>query len=68
MQQAVPPHLRGRASGAWVVAIGVGPVGQFQIGALVSWLGVAAALAMSGAALVAVAVGVRLMMVRARRA
>ncbi len=68
MQQAVPPALRGRASGAWVVAIGVGPVGQFQIGALVSWLGVAAALGASGAALVAVAVGVRLMMVRARRA
>src|SRR5262245_14666879 len=41
MQQAVPPALRGRASGAWVVAIGVGPVGQFQIGALVSGLGVA---------------------------
>ena len=68
MQQAVPPALRGRASGAWVVAIGVGPVGQFQIGALVSWLGVAAALGTSGAALVAVAVGVRLVMVRARRA
>jgi MFS family permease len=68
MQQAVPPALRGRASGAWVVAIGVGPVGQFQIGALVSWLGVTAALGASGAALVAVAVGARLLMVRARRA
>ena len=68
MQQAVPPALRGRASGAWVVAIGVGPVGQFQIGALVSWVGVAAALGTSGAALVAVAVGARLVMVRARRA
>ena len=68
MQQAVPPALRGRASGAWVVAIGVGPVGQFQIGALVAWVGVAAALGASGAALVAVAVGARLMMARARRA
>ena len=68
MQQAVPPALRGRASGAWVVAIGVGPVGQFQIGALVSWVGVAAALGASGAALVAVAVGARLLMARARRA
>jgi hypothetical protein len=68
MQQAVPAALRGRASGAWVVAIGVGPVGQFQIGALVSWIGVTAALGASGAALVAVAVGARLMMARARRA
>jgi hypothetical protein len=66
MQQAVPAALRGRASGAWVVAIGVGPVGQFQIGALVSWLGVAAALALSGTALVAVAVGARLLIAHAR--
>ena len=66
MQQTVPAALRGRASGAWVVAIGVGPVGQFQIGALVSWLGVAAALGMSGGALVAIAICVRLLMARAR--
>jgi MFS family permease len=67
MQQAVPAALRGRASGAWAVAIGVGPVGQFQIGAMVTWLGVSAALGASGAALVAVAVGARLVIARARR-
>ena len=67
MQQAVPAALRGRASGAWVVAIGVGPVGQFQIGALVSGIGVAGALAASGGALVAVAVSARLVLARARR-
>ena len=67
MQQAVPAALRGRASGAWVVAIGVGPVGQFQIGALVSGLGVAAALGLSGGALVVVAVSARLLMARTRR-
>jgi MFS family permease len=66
LQQAVPAALRGRASGAWVVAIGVGPVGQFQIGALVSWLGVAAALGMSGGALVVVAISARLVITRAR--
>jgi MFS family permease len=66
MQQSVPATLRGRASGAWVVAIGVGPVGQLQIGALVSWLGVAAALGMSGAALVVVAVGARILITRVR--
>jgi len=67
LQQAVPAALRGRASGAWVVAIGVGPVGQFQIGALVSWLGVAGALGVSGGMLVAVAICARLLMVRSRR-
>jgi MFS family permease len=67
LQQAVPAALRGRASGAWVVAIGVGPVGQFQIGALVSWLGVAPALGLSGGALVAVALCARFLMTRVRR-
>ena len=66
MQQTVPAALRGRASGAWVVAIGVGPAGQLQIGALVSWLGVAAALGLSGAALVVVAAGARFLVSRAR--
>jgi hypothetical protein len=66
MQQSVPAALRGRASGAWVVAIGVGPVGQLQIGALVSWLGVAGALGMSGAALVVVAIGARALITRVR--
>jgi len=66
MQQVVPAALRGRASGAWVVAIGVGPVGQLQIGALVSWVGVGAALGLSGAALVAVAAGTGLLIARAR--
>jgi ENTS family enterobactin (siderophore) exporter len=66
MQQSVPAALRGRASGAWVVAIGVGPVGQLQIGALVSWLGVTAALGLSGTALVLVAVGAQFLIAHAR--
>jgi MFS family permease len=66
MQQSVPTALRGRASGAWVVAIGVGPVGQLQIGALVSGLGVAAALGLSGTALVLVAVAARFLIAHAR--
>jgi MFS family permease len=66
MQQSVPAALRGRASGAWVVAIGVGPVGQLQIGTLVAWLGVAAALGLSGTALVLVAVGARFLIAHAR--
>jgi Major Facilitator Superfamily len=66
MQQSVPAALRGRASGAWVVAVGVGPVGQLQIGALVSWIGVAGALGLSGGALVAVTFAARTAMTRLR--
>lgn len=54
IQLSVPPDVRGRAGGAWVVSIGLGPLGQLQIGAVASWLGPAAALGASGATLVAV--------------
>jgi len=30
LQLSVPTHLRGRAGGAWVVAIGLAPLGQLQ--------------------------------------
>jgi hypothetical protein len=55
LQLSVPPHLRGQAGGAWVVAIGLAPLGQLQIGALASLWGVSAALGASGLALVALA-------------
>jgi hypothetical protein len=55
LQQSVPPGLRGRAGGAWVVAIGFAPLGQLQIGALASLFGVSAALGASGLALAALA-------------
>ena len=55
MQLSAPPHLRGRAGGAWVVAIGLAPVGQLQIGALASLFGVSIALGASGLALIALA-------------
>jgi MFS family permease len=55
LQRGSPPHLRGRAGGAWVVAIGLAPLGQLQIGALASLVGVSAALGASGFALIALA-------------
>ena len=55
LQLSVPQHLRGRAGGAWVVAIGFAPLGQLQIGALASLLGVSAALGVSGLALMTLA-------------
>jgi MFS family permease len=51
LQLGVPPALRGRAGGAWVVAIGLAPIGQLQIGALATLFGVSVALGTSGLAL-----------------
>ena len=67
MQLNVPRHLRGRAGGAWVVAIGLAPVGQLQIGALASLFGVGLALGASGLGLVALAIGAALLFPRVRR-
>jgi hypothetical protein len=55
LQLSVPKELRGRAGGAWVVAIGLAPLGQLQIGALASLFGVSIAFATSGCALVVLA-------------
>jgi hypothetical protein len=55
LQLSVPKDLRGRAGGAWVVAIGLAPLGQLQIGALASLFGVSIAFATSGCALVVLA-------------
>jgi MFS family permease len=67
LQLRVPPHLRGRAGGAWVLAIGLAPIGQLQIGALASLFGVSAALAATGFALAALAVGAAFLFPRVRR-
>jgi len=67
LQLRVPEHLRGRAGGAWVVAIGLAPLGQLQIGALASLLGVSAALGASGLALTALAGATALWLPRVRR-
>jgi MFS transporter, DHA1 family, staphyloferrin A biosynthesis exporter len=60
LQLSVPHELRGRAGGAWVVAIGLAPIGQLQIGALASLFGVSIALGTSGLALVLLAGGTAL--------
>ena len=67
MQLGVPERLRGRAGGAWVVAIGLAPLGQFQIGALASLFGVGIALGASGLALTALAGAAALAFPRVRR-
>ena len=54
VQLSVENHLRGRAMGAWTLAIGSAPLGHLEMGALAVALGVEGALAANGAALVAV--------------
>ena len=67
MQLSVPAHLRGRAGGAWVAAIGMAPLGQLQIGAMASLFGVSLALGASGLGLVALAGAAALWSPRLRR-
>lgn len=67
LQLAMPDHMRGRAGGAWVIAIGLAPVGQLQIGALASLFGVSIALGASGLALAALAGAAALWLPRLRR-
>src|SRR5882724_2109077 len=67
IQLAVPSGLRGRAGGAWVVSIGMAPLGQFQVGALASLFGVSAALGVNGLALMAVGAAAALLVPRLRR-
>jgi len=67
MQLGVPAHLRGRAGGAWVAAIGLAPLGQLQVGAMASLFGVSLAFGASGVALAALAGAAALWFPRLRR-
>ena len=67
IQLAVPSGLRGRAGGAWVVSIGMAPLGQFQVGALASLFGVGVALGVNGVVLMAVGAAAALLVPRLRR-
>jgi Major Facilitator Superfamily len=67
LQLSMPSHLRGRAGGAWVVAIGLAPLGQLQIGALASLFGVSVALGTSGLALALLAGATALLFPRVNR-
>ena len=67
IQLTVPSDRRGRAGGAWVVAIGMAPLGQFQIGALASLFGVGAALGVHGIALMAIGTAAALLVPKLRK-
>jgi Transmembrane secretion effector len=67
MQASVPDRLRGRAMGAWALAIGISPLGHLQMGALAAGFGVQTALALHGSALLGVALLVALRVRTLRR-
>ena len=48
MQSCVPDHLRGRSMGAWTFAIGSSPLGQLEMGFLVTAIGIGPALYLNG--------------------
>ena len=49
MQLSVADHLRGRAMGAWMFAIGSAPLGHLQMGVVVAMMGLDLALYFNGA-------------------
>jgi len=67
MQLSVPPALRGRAMGAWVVALGMGPLGHLELGLLISFFGTALALYLNGFVLLAVGLAGFLLVPSVRR-
>ena len=67
MQLAVPNEFRGRAMGSWMLALGAGPLGTLQMGALASLGGVTLALSVNGLGLVALALAITAMAPLVRR-
>jgi MFS family permease len=67
VQKAVPNEMRGRAMGTWALALGTGPLGHLQMGALISAFGVGTALAINGCLLVVSGLVAALLLRRIRR-
>ena len=67
MQLSVPNALRGRAMGSWAFAIGAGPLGSLEVGALASFAGVTSALAVNGLGLVALSAMIVVLVPQMRR-
>lgn len=67
MQENVENEQRGRAMGAWVLSIGVAPVGHLGVGALASAFGAGRALLINGSILLAISALTALSLPRVRR-
>lgn len=60
IQSSVPNRLRGRAMGAWVLAIGLAPVGHLEMGLLAVSVGIENALMINGTLLIALGIAATL--------
>jgi hypothetical protein len=67
LQLSVPNALRGRAMGAWSLAIGISPIGQMEMGLLIGAFGLGVAFAFNGTMLITLAVVVAIMVPSLRR-
>ena len=67
MQLNVTNEQRGRATGSWVLSIGVAPIGHLGVGAIAGSLGAPVALLVNGSVLTAVSIAAALGMPRMRR-
>ncbi len=67
LQQNVPEAMRGRAMGAWVLAIGMGPVGTLYLGLVADRLGAPLAVGANAAVVCLMALAVLAGMSRIRR-
>ncbi|MCL4370670.1 MAG: MFS transporter [Chloroflexi bacterium] len=66
LQKNVPEEMRGRALGAWVLAIGMGPIGTMYLGLMAGHIGAPMAVGLNGALVVAMAVAVAMGLPRIR--
>lgn len=67
LQANVPEEMRGRAIGAWVLAIGTGPLGTMYLGLMAGQIGAPLAVGLNGALVAAMALGVLVGLPRIRR-
>jgi MFS family permease len=67
LQENVPEDMRGRAMGAWVLAIGMGPVGSLYLGAVAGTIGAPLAVGINGAVVVLLAISTAMFLSRVRR-
>ena len=66
IQLVVPNELRGRAMGTWIFAVGLGPIGHMEIGAVAALAGVGLALTVHGGLLLFLAASTMIFFPRIR--
>ena len=67
LQKNVPEEMRGRAVGAWVLSIGMGPVGTMYLGLVADRIGAPLAVGINGAIVSVLALAVLVGLPRVRR-